>query len=273
MPSASCPVPTLDDRARTAVAPVLTGVEAVHGVRILFAIESGSRAWGFPSPDSDYDCRFVFVRRRERYLSLWPSRDVLEVAPEGDLDVNGWDIGKALRLICKGNAVILEWLASPLSYREEPCLRDRFLALARRVVDRDAVGRHYLHLGEEQMRRHLSAGPLVRQKKVFYALRPAVAARWLRLHPDGALPPMDLPTLMAESAPPAEVADCVGELIARKAASRELGEASMPACLQAFLQAEFAAARTTFGPKRMAVLAAEQAVADAFFGEMLREFG
>ena len=76
----------------------LDGVERDHRVRVLWAVESGSRAWGFPSPDSDYDCRFFYVRRHDDYLSPWPPRDVIET-PLGDvLDVNGWDLIKAIRL-------------------------------------------------------------------------------------------------------------------------------------------------------------------------------
>src|SRR6187399_351008 len=91
----------------------LAAVERDEQVRIPIAIESGSRAWGFPSPDSDYDCRFVYVRRPDAYLSPWVPRDVIETPLVGDLDVNGWDLGKALKLMLKGNAVILEWLRSP----------------------------------------------------------------------------------------------------------------------------------------------------------------
>jgi hypothetical protein len=86
----------------------LEAIRRKHGVTIPLAIESGSRAWGFPSPDSDYDCRFVFIRPIEHYLTPWPDRDVIETPIEGDLDANGWDLGKALTLMLKGNAVIIE---------------------------------------------------------------------------------------------------------------------------------------------------------------------
>src|ERR1700757_32936 len=88
----------------------LSAVCKEHGVFIPLAIESGSRAWGFPSPDSDYDCRFVFVRLPDQHLTPWPERDVIEFPIEDDLDANGWDLAKALRLLLKGNAVIIEWL-------------------------------------------------------------------------------------------------------------------------------------------------------------------
>src|SRR4051812_49968845 len=94
----------------------LSDVEAEHEVRIALAIESGSRAWGFPSPDSDYDCRFIYLRRPQTYLSLFQGRDVIETPLEGEMDVNGWDLSKALRLLLKGNAVVIEWLTSPIQY-------------------------------------------------------------------------------------------------------------------------------------------------------------
>lgn len=90
----------------------LDEVERDHGVRVLWAVESGSRAWGFPSPDSDYDCRFFYVRRHDDYLSPWRPRDVIETPLDDVLDVNGWDLIKAIRL-----AAALHWtrtLGSPV---------------------------------------------------------------------------------------------------------------------------------------------------------------
>src|SRR5579862_9277778 len=98
----------------------LAATQREHVVAIPLAIESGSRAWGFPSPDSDYDCRFIFVRSIDDYLSLFASRDVIETPLTDDLDVNGWDIVKALKLLLKGNAVVIEWLTSPIIYSAEP---------------------------------------------------------------------------------------------------------------------------------------------------------
>ncbi len=103
---------------------------------MLLAIESGSRAWGFPSPDSDYDCRFIYVRRRDDYLTLYPPRDVIEFPLEGELDINGWDLGKALRLLLKGNAVVIEWLTSPYAYAGDASFRDEALALAKVAAHR-----------------------------------------------------------------------------------------------------------------------------------------
>ena len=88
----------------------LDDIAAEHGVAIPLAVESGSRAWGFPSPDSDYDCRFFFIRSAESYLSLWVKRDVIEMPLNDELDINGWDLCKALQLLIKGNATVIEWL-------------------------------------------------------------------------------------------------------------------------------------------------------------------
>jgi uncharacterized protein len=230
-----------------AIDATLDGVVRDEGVRILWAIESGSRAWGFPSPDSDYDCRFIYVRPADAYLSLWPPRDVIETPLVGDLDINGWDLGKAIKLMLKGNAVALEWLRSPLVYRGDPGFRDAMLALAARHVDRDAVARHYLHLGERQRRTYFGDGKSIAVKKLFYALRPAAALRWMRMHPETAVPPMHFPTLMAECDPPRDVAALVSELIARKAETRELGEGPLPEVIAGFVAEEFAAAQEAFG--------------------------
>jgi hypothetical protein len=220
----------------------LAGCEAEHGVRILLAVESGSRAWGFPSPDSDYDCRFLYVRPLADYVTPWPRRDVIETPLDAIYDVNGWDLIKALKLMFNGNAVVAEWLTSPVVYRGDADFRERLLVLARRIGRRDVAMHHYLQLGERQFDRFFADGhgPL---KRLFYAVRPAMALRWLRLRPDGSVPPMHLPTLVAEAAPDAAVAEEIARLTAVKAATGELGEGPLPPVLADFLRAEFAAAR------------------------------
>ena len=96
----------------------LDEIESVHNVSILYAVESGSRAWGFASPDSDFDVRFLYVRPVLDYLRIRPMRDVIELPLTGDLDTNGWDIVKALNLFRSSNPALLEWLRSPIIYRE-----------------------------------------------------------------------------------------------------------------------------------------------------------
>jgi hypothetical protein len=112
-----------------------------------------------------------------------------------------------------------------------------------RDANRDLVARHYLHLGERQRKTHFGDGAAVPQKKLFYALRPAAALRWLRLHPGEAVPPMHFPTLMDQCAPSQEVRDVIAELLERKASTRELGSSLLPASIADFLDNEFAQAR------------------------------
>lgn len=250
----------------------LDAVRAEQGVALPLAVESGSRAWGYPSLDSDYDCRFVYVRPLDAYLTPWPPRDVIEMPIEGDLDVNGWDLGKAVKLLLKGNAVILEWLTSPIVYRGDAQFRDDFLALAVRVASRAAVGRHYLRLGERQKILAFADGEDVPQKKIFYVLRPAAALRWLRLHPDEAIAPMNFSELMDGCAPPGEVRAVSDDLLARKAVTRELGRAPLPAALARFVEEEFAWGRATFDTGLVRITDEARAAAEAFFRETVRRF-
>lgn len=247
----------------------LAGIGRDHEVAIPLAIESGSRAWGFPSPDSDYDCRFLFVRGADDYLSPWPKRDVIETPLEGELDLNGWELGKALKLLLKGNAVVIEWLTSPVVYGGDPAFRDEMTALAADFVSPHRVARHYLHLGERQRRTYFADGRAVKLKKIFYALRPAAALRWLRLHPGEAIAPMHFPTLMAGCDPPAEVATIAAELIARKAVTRELGSTPLPRPIEAFIDAEFALA-DEMPPVRTTLSAEAKRAAEALFRNWVR---
>jgi predicted nucleotidyltransferase len=242
---------------------MLDRVADEHRVFLPLAIESGSRAWGFASPDSDYDCRFVYVRRAIDHITPWTSRDVIELPFEGDLDANGWDLRKALQLLLKGNAVIVEWLCSPVIYRGQERFRDDFLAFARMASSREAVCRHYLHLGERQRRVYFGDGTSVPQKKIFYALRPAAALRWLRMRPAEAVAPMNFQALMQECDPPGDLRAEIADLMARKAVTHELGSAPLPPAVASFIDAEFALARGMFeeggaGASEEIVLRAEQ---------------
>lgn len=235
IPSDMAPAPVAE------VDGILAAIRREQNVHIPLAIESGSRAWGFPSPDSDYDGRFIYVRPASQALTIWPRRDVIETPLVGDMDVNGWDLSKALRLLLKGNAVVVEWLQSPIAYAGEAWFRDELLAFADRWLDRDLILTHYVHLGRRQKVLHLDDRSEVPLKKVFYVLRPAVALRWLRLNPGKAVAPMHLPTLMEQCDPPEELAVQVAELRHLKAASREMGKGQIPPALLEFIEEEFGA--------------------------------
>jgi predicted nucleotidyltransferase len=211
----------------------LDGIETSKRVTIPWAIESGSRAWGFPSPDSDYDCRFLYVRGLGDYLSPWPRRDVIETPLDKVFDVNGWDLTKALRLLVKGNGTLTEWLRSPIVYRGDPVFCDEFLALAEQVADRALLGRHYRHVGLQHF-----ATRRMSLKRFFYALRPAAVLHWLDANPDRTVPPMELMAALEDGDAPAEVRAASADLIALKAVTHELGDGEVPDVLARFVDAE-----------------------------------
>lgn len=256
---------SLDAQVVDRIDAMLDAIAQTYDVALPLAIESGSRAWGFPSPDSDYDCRFIYVRPVARHLTPWAERDVIEVPGDGILDANGWDLAKALRLLMKGNAVIIEWLRSPIVYRGSAWFRDELLALARNAATRGAVARHYLHLGTRQRNTYFGDGTLVAQKKIFYALRPAATLRWLRLHESESVAPMNFQTLMAECEPPDDVLALVDDLLRRKALSRELGEAPLPSAIARFIDEEFAAAGLQFEDRTPRLSKTVQAQAERFY--------
>jgi predicted nucleotidyltransferase len=246
----------------------LDGVERAEGVRVLWAVESGSRAWGFPSPDSDYDGRFIYVRPRREYSSLWPGRDVIETPLDRIFDVNGWDLGKAVRLVVKGNGTVAEWLRSPIVYRGNVDFRDGLLALAEHVADRALLGRHYLHVGRRQW--ELTGTRSL--KKVFYAVRPAATLRWLRLHPEATIPPMNLIELLAECEPDADVERDIHALIAVKAVTRELGSGEVPASIQRFVLEEFGLADEQFADALATDRRGARDRAQRYFDDALEKF-
>ena len=172
---------------RAQILDCLSRLEVDHEVKVLFACESGSRGWGFASPDSDYDVRFIYVNRLSWYLTLEPGRDVIEQPISGDLDVNGWDLRKTLQLLRQSNPTLLEWLRSPIVYREEADTVARLRALAEDGFSAVRGYHHYVSMAKKNFREHLR-GEEVRYKKYLYVLRPLLAARWIR---DGrGVPPM-----------------------------------------------------------------------------------
>jgi len=227
----------------------LARIEREERVAIPLAVESGSRAWGFPSPDSDYDCRFVFVRAAADTFTLFPKRDVIERPVTPVFDINGWELSKALKLLLNGNAVIIEWLTSPFAYRVDEAFRTAFLSLAESVAERGLVASHYFHLADNQMKRNISNQHDIAIKKLFYVLRPLMALRWLESHPGAAVAPMHFPTLCEAAGLDRATLAAVGDLLARKAQTRELGEAAAPPSLLAFIADEYRRAEALWGDR------------------------
>lgn len=163
---------------RAEIVARLDAIEKEHDVRVLYACESGSRGWGFASPDSDYDVRFLYVHRLPWYFRLGAQRDVIELPISGALDVGGWELRKALGLLRKGNATLIEWLDSPIVYRADAQFIAELRAAARQVHQPQRSFYHYIHMARGNYRDCLR-GDSVRLKKYLYVLRPVLAALWI----------------------------------------------------------------------------------------------
>jgi uncharacterized protein len=236
----------------------LATIQAEEDVQILMAVESGSRAWGFPSPDSDYDVRFVYLRKRDWYLNLQTGRDVIERPIVDEIDLNGWDIRKALGLMLKSNAIVSEWIESPIRYCADHPVIGAFSALADQIMDGRAMAFHYANLGRTAADRWLDGDEAVPVKKYFYALRPALAIQHLRLHPD-TRPPMNLQALLAGCTLDQSLVDDIAELVEAKARTNEKSNGMRKAILDAFIRTELARAGEMAAKSRIETVQRKQA--------------
>lgn len=162
----------------------LTGIERDHDIHIILAVESGSRAWGFPSTNSDYDVRFIYSRRKRDYLSVISPRDTIEIPIFHDdvlnasFDAVGWDIRKCLLLAAKSNAALLEWLCSPIKYIEDADTVDYIQDFAKDHMSFGSLSYHYYSLAKNawnQICNNQNPSP----KLYCYALRSAMSLRWM----------------------------------------------------------------------------------------------
>lgn len=214
----------------------LREIEKENKVRILLAVESGSRAWGFASPDSDYDVRFIYARTREDYLRLDDVRDVIELPINDALDINGWDVRKTLCLLYKSNPTLFEWFSSPIVYMETP-FAERFRNIMMEYFSQKKSLYHYLSMAEGNYREYLK-GDIVKAKKYFYVLRPVLACRWvLSKHTP---PPMKFSDL-AEAELPPELAEEVRCLLRLKMDSPEIKEIPRIDAINDFLNEQITA--------------------------------
>ena len=195
----------------------LRRIEEAENIKILFAVESGSRAWGFASPDSDYDVRFIYIRRLEDYLRLNAIRDVIELPINDVLDINGWDLQKTLRLLHKSNPTLFEWFSSPIVYQETE-FADKFRDLMMHYFSSKKTLYHYVSMAEGNYREYLK-GDLIRAKKYFYVLRPVLACQWIL---DWGTPPPMLFSELLKAELPVELIDVVNQLLELKMNSPEV---------------------------------------------------
>jgi len=225
------------------IAASLDLIEITNDVRILLAVESGSRAWGFHSIDSDYDVRFIYLNQLDWYLSLNERRDVIEFeSADRLLDLNGWDLRKALRLFVKGNATLYEWLQSPVIYSLDDKFRSRIWPLASEFYPLKSGLHHYLglikgvveDLGQEQ----------IKVKRCFYGLRAAFAAHWIIQF--RTIPPMTFGELRSGRSGSPEFESFIDQLLERKFAAKESFLIDSPLLLKSYFAQTIAAAESNF---------------------------
>lgn len=225
---------------RPEILHLLHQLETEHGIRILYACESGSRAWGFPSPDSDYDVRFIYAHPVQWYFSVDEPKDTLERPVSDLLDAGGWELRKALRQMRKSNATLFEWLQSPVVYRQQEGFGYDMRELMHAYFSPRAVVYHHLGL-VRKMWMEASASPDIRLKTAFYLLRSLLSAAWVL--EKGALPPMAFGPLR-ELIRDEDLARLTEKWLAQKTQADERLRVPLPASFRAFLEAGVALCET-----------------------------
>lgn len=234
---------------RDEILKALENTEKEYDIQILYACESGSRAWGFASTDSDYDVRFIYRHKPDWYLSIEEKRDVIDLPINDLLDIGGWDILKTLRLIRGSNAVIWEWMQSPIVYKNSKAFLERLWDISRDYYALKSGCYHYLAQVRNGIKEHFS-NESIKLKKYFYILRPLLAAKWIFEKRE--IPPMEfypvnqeenkdlrpvLMSIIADKDKP--VKNAIEELIEIKKEATEKDTIKRLALLDEYIEAEY----------------------------------
>ncbi|MDR0467270.1 MAG: nucleotidyltransferase domain-containing protein [Campylobacteraceae bacterium] len=197
----------------------LLEIEKEHKINILYAVESGSRAWGFESSDSDYDVRFIYAHHKNWYLNILPKRDVVEYLILDEFDYSGWDLRKTLFLLNKSNPVLFEWLRSPIVYYKDDYFFNTMKQLSKEYFSPISSIYHYLHMANGNYRQYLQTDE-VKIKKYFYVLRPIMACMWIEKYNES--PPIEFDKLLVQIDDKLLVGK-ITELLIRKKSGFEFG--------------------------------------------------
>lgn len=203
---------------RNEILKKLCASESEHGIKILHAVESGSRAWGFASPDSDYDVRFIYAHDMQWYLKLEKTRDVMELELNDVYDINGWDIQKMFRLMHSSNPTVFEWIHSPIVYTTHPIIAE-ITPLIDSFFSCKAGLYHYLNIAKAHYKGYICNKNKVKLKKYFYVLRPLMACDWILAHQTP--PPVLFDSLLNEMEPDDELFIAIQKLISQKQKANE----------------------------------------------------
>jgi predicted nucleotidyltransferase len=217
----------------------IKAAEQEHNVKVLYAIESGSRAWGFASPNSDYDVRFIYVHPRDWYLTidLEDKRDVIEYPIVDEIDINGWDLRKALQLLWRSNPGIVEWLQSPIVYVDDGVFAPAARALLPEVYSPAKGIYHYRSMAKTNYRGYLKED-IVPLKKYFYVLRPLLSIMWLEQYQSPA--PIEFHKLRELLTDSPQVNEEISLLLERKMKSMEKELAPAILVLNQFIETTLA---------------------------------
>ncbi len=252
---------------KTIIAEKLKEIEAANDIKIVFACESGSRAWGFPSPDSDYDVRFVYIRNVNDYLSVKEVDGHLSFPITDELDVYGWDLKKVLQLMNKSNTTIFEWLQSPEVYCEEKGFRETLWQLSQGFFSERSNAFHYLGIAKSALLT-MEESNEIKIKKLFYILRPLLAAKWCV--EKETIAPMTMGKLLTVLPDEAKVKTTILKLIKQKETAKEADKVVVTEELSDFIKTTFE--KTTEAVKSVGKNIFETESLDAFFQTMLKRY-
>jgi uncharacterized protein len=249
------------------IADYLQTLEATERIKVLYAVESGSRAWGFPSPDSDYDVRFLYIRPIDWYLTIQKRRDVIEAMTEPDLDFAGWDLPKTLGLLQKSNPSLLEWIGSPIVYRQDDAFMAEFRPLAEQCLSLGACHYHYVSMAKANWLAYFK-GDQVSLKKYLYVLRPLFACRWIERYQT--MPPVEFGKLVTGAGEPGSVQFELNQLLSAKSETTEMGLGPRRTALDEFIEQELERLTNFVAPTQPPF---STEILDNFFRTSLHRFG
>ncbi len=195
----------------------LSQIEERENIRIIYACESGSRAWGFASPDSDYDVRFIFVRPIQDYLKVNELPDFIDAELNEVYDINGWDLKKFLKQLYKSNPVIFEWAGSPIVYKTTNEWKTITQILNNHFSKAKAL-HHYNSITKNNLRRYFDGKIEVKYKPYLYNLRQCLSCEWIL---DRESPPPIVFNTLKELYLPEELQATVNNLLELKKSMKE----------------------------------------------------
>ncbi|MGA1871929.1 MAG: DNA polymerase beta superfamily protein [bacterium] len=227
----------INNKIKSLLVREIEKIENENKIKILLAVESGSRAWGFPSQDSDYDVRFIFIRPQNTYLSIKNYKDTLTFPINDDLDICGWDVKKVLQHIKKSNAVMFEWFQSPIIYKCDKAFLSEAWKLSQEYYSPSVCISHYLGISNNFYSNINQAGEIIKIKKVFYVLRPLLAALWIV--DKNNIPPMVFQKLLSIIESKSEIIEIINRLLSTKEKSNESTLIKLDAELNLFIKKTF----------------------------------